>query len=676
MMNIHTVAAGGGSQLAFAGGRLTVGPGSAGSRPGPACYRNGGPLTVTDVQVLLGRIRPDAFPALFGPSGDEPLDAGVVRQRSRRSPRSTGDDGAGRRRAACGGIPRRRGRVDGAGDPPRVGPRGPRPGGVRAAVLRRRGAAARLPRRRCARHPRDPPPPARGRALGVRHRPRRPPAGAPPEPRAARSTPATACGARRRVRGDRTAASRGDVAPRARNRATSACAARSSCARRARKPRSQIAHAPLADVLRDFRAVFTRRFGFAPPAVRPAGRDAARRGRRRGRAPTPRRHGRAAARRTEPRARGLVRRLARGAAGRARRARAARTARGPGAGRRAEFDDRRRARLVAPSGWPTARSGSRDTSRGRRRRDRRGTPPIPRGSSSSTTASCRSRSRWAPCSRRRPSRSTSASGSISPARSSTRAGALIANAPHMPVHLGSMGASVRAVIAANAGELRPGRAWMLNAPYAGGTHLPDITVVRPVFVGRAPGTVFFVASRAHHADIGGITPGSMPPASRTIAEEGVVLDNFLLVDDGAIREAALRELPRRRAAGRRGTPTRTSPTSRRSSPRTRAAPPSSRRWSGARAATRSRATWRTSRTTPKPACARSSAGSATASCATRWTTAAPSRSGSASIARGERRPSTSPAPRRSSRATSTRRSRSAPRPCSTCSARWSTPSSR
>ena len=121
-------------------------------------------------------------------------------------------------------------------------------------------------------------------------------------------------------------------------------------------------------------------------------------------------------------------------------------------------------------------------------------------------------------------------------------GALIANAPHMPVHLGSMGASVRAVIAANRGQLRPGRAWMLNAPYAGGTHLPDITVVSPVFVADEQEPSFFVASRAHHADIGGITPGSMPPASRTIAEEGVLFDNFLLLDEGNFREHELRVL--------------------------------------------------------------------------------------------------------------------------------------
>jgi 5-oxoprolinase (ATP-hydrolysing) len=121
-------------------------------------------------------------------------------------------------------------------------------------------------------------------------------------------------------------------------------------------------------------------------------------------------------------------------------------------------------------------------------------------------------------------------------------GNLIANAPHMPVHLGSMGASVRAVMAANAEALRPGRAWMLNAPYAGGTHLPDITVVTPVFVAGEAAPAFFVASRAHHADIGGITPGSMPPASRTIDEEGVLVDNFLLQDGPVLRERELRAL--------------------------------------------------------------------------------------------------------------------------------------
>ncbi len=115
-------------------------------------------------------------------------------------------------------------------------------------------------------------------------------------------------------------------------------------------------------------------------------------------------------------------------------------------------------------------------------------------------------------------------------------GGLVANAPHMPVHLGSMGASVRYVLAVRAGELRPGDVIALNDPYHGGTHLPDVTVITPVF-GDTGELWFVVASRGHHADIGGITPGSMPPASRTIDDEGVRFDNVLLVRDGKFREA-------------------------------------------------------------------------------------------------------------------------------------------
>ena len=127
-----------------------------------------------------------------------------------------------------------------------------------------------------------------------------------------------------------------------------------------------------------------------------------------------------------------------------------------------------------------------------------------------------------------------------------RGGALIANAPHMPIHLGSMGESVKVVIAARQRGLdgrgmRPGDVYALNAPYNGGTHLPDITVIMPVFDGDGPSAtaaepLFYVASRGHHADIGGITPGSMPPDSRTITEEGVLIDNFLLVDAGRFCE--------------------------------------------------------------------------------------------------------------------------------------------
>jgi 5-oxoprolinase (ATP-hydrolysing) len=119
---------------------------------------------------------------------------------------------------------------------------------------------------------------------------------------------------------------------------------------------------------------------------------------------------------------------------------------------------------------------------------------------------------------------------------------LVANAPHMPVHLGSMGASVAAVIAVHGGDLRPGDAFIVNSPYSGGTHLPDITVVSPVFDPEGSQLEFFTASRAHHADIGGITPGSMPPGSRDIAEEGALIPPQRIVRAGELDEALLRGL--------------------------------------------------------------------------------------------------------------------------------------
>ena len=119
-------------------------------------------------------------------------------------------------------------------------------------------------------------------------------------------------------------------------------------------------------------------------------------------------------------------------------------------------------------------------------------------------------------------------------------GALVANAPHIPVHLGAMGESVRTILAHRRGTLKPGDVVALNNPFNGGTHLPDITVITPVFDESGSAIRFFVGSRGHHVDVGGITPGSTPPASRTLEEEGVVIDDFLLVDGGNFREAAFR----------------------------------------------------------------------------------------------------------------------------------------
>ena len=121
-------------------------------------------------------------------------------------------------------------------------------------------------------------------------------------------------------------------------------------------------------------------------------------------------------------------------------------------------------------------------------------------------------------------------------------GNLIANAPHMPVHLGSMGESIKTVIRENAGQMQPGDVFVLNDPYHGGTHLPDVTVITPVYLDDGEQPIFYLGSRGHHADIGGISPGSMPPFSTRIEEEGVQIDNVKLVDRGHLREKEMLEL--------------------------------------------------------------------------------------------------------------------------------------
>ena len=131
-------------------------------------------------------------------------------------------------------------------------------------------------------------------------------------------------------------------------------------------------------------------------------------------------------------------------------------------------------------------------------------------------------------------------------------GSLVANAPHIPVHLGSMSASVISLINDEGDEIKPGNVYLSNNPYNGGTHLPDVTVITPVFLNSSPlvgeglgersKPIFYVASRGHQADIGGITPGSMPPHSTNIEEEGILFDNFLLVEEGDFREVAIREI--------------------------------------------------------------------------------------------------------------------------------------
>ena len=287
--------------------------------------------------------------------------------------------------------------------------------------------------------------------------------------------------------------------------------------------------------------------------------------------------------------------------------------------------------IVVEPGWRAER-GERRHARSspapsRSNAPRRSAPTsIRSGSRSSTICSWPSPRRWASrCSRPRPA-STSRSGSISPARSSTRDGALIANAPHIPVHLGSMGESIRTIIDTR-GEGRDGRgirrgdAYVLNDPYRGGTHLPDITVIVPVFYGDEAEPSAFVAARGHHADIGGIAPGSMPPDSRTIDEEGVLIDNELLVDEGHFREAEMRALLGvGRMAGAQSRPQHLRPQgpARRLHARRRSAGADRARLRRRRS---SPPTWATSSPMPRNRCGGCSTGSTTASSTMRWTMA-------------------------------------------------------
>ena len=151
--------------------------------------------------------------------------------------------------------------------------------------------------------------------------------------------------------------------------------------------------------------------------------------------------------------------------------------------------------------------------------------------------------------------------------------------------------------------MQPGDVYVLNDPYHGGTHLPDVTVVTPVYLDAGdPRPSFYVASRGHHADIGGITPGSMPPFSTTIDEEGVLFDNFLLVRDGALREAELFAHSAQRPPTRRATRSRPWPTCARRSRPTRRACRSCARWWRSSAARRWRPTCGMCRTTPRSRC--------------------------------------------------------------------------
>ncbi|WP_330237978.1 hydantoinase B/oxoprolinase family protein [Streptomyces sp. NBC_00525] len=547
MMNIHTVAAGGGSVLHFDGRRYRVGPDSAGAVPGPACYRRGGPLTVTDAQVMLGRISPEHFPAVFGPDGDQPLDADVVRERfedlADEVARATGT----RRTAAETAA-----------------------GFLEIAVLAMAGAVKKISVQRghdITRYALTGFGGAGGQAvcavadaLGIDTVLVPPLAGVLSaygiglaDATAMREQSVEAVldtGTEQRVRrlcdelAARTSADlRADGIPED---------AVSTRARVLLRYEGTDASLPVPlDTAAAMTEAFTRehraRYGFTADrrlvvetasveATGTAGGHAENR-------PPERETGAP----TTPRPYATTRMFAQGRwqdAPLHRRTdlRATDLVTGPAVV--AEAD----ATTVVDPGWQAelAPTGHLVLTRARPRPARQavGTRVDPvmlevfnnlfMSIAEQMGVTLENTARSVNIKER-----LDFSCALFDAR-----GNLIANAPHIPVHLGSMGESIKEVLHRNAGTMRPGDVYAINDPYHGGTHLPDVTVVTPVFDegGEAPALRFLVASRGHHAEIGGITPGSMPAFSRTVEEEGVLFDNWLLVRDGALREDETRAL--------------------------------------------------------------------------------------------------------------------------------------
>ena len=594
MLSIHTVAAGGGSILHFDGSRYRVGPDSAGAHPGPACYRCGGPLTVTDANLLLGRIRAGHFPRVFGETGDQPLDAEITRSLfaslSQEIEQATGDR-RGPEQVAAGFLEIAVQNMANAIKKVSV----QRGYDITRYVLSTFGGAGgqhacavadALGMTRVLIHPLAGVLAAYGLGLA--------------DIIAMRETAVEAPLSAELLAGLPAALAPLEAEARAELLAEGVPADRIRAERRAHLRYDgtdtpvPVPIGPLAGMMSAFEQAYRRRFSFLMPdktVVAEAvsvevigthesggGGDAsAHQGKMAEEQADSRAQpaGRGGTGGGKARAENRVRMFTAGAwaqAGLFRRAglRPGQAVDGP-----AIIVENLATTIVEP-GWRavvTERSDlllSRVTAH----------PPVypsPLAAAPSPRTASPSPRTAAPSPLAGPDpvmleifnnlfmsvaeqmgvrlQSTAHSVNIKERLDFSCAifdadGGLIANAPHIPVHLGSMGESIRTVKNRNEGRMKPGDVYVLNDPYHGGTHLPDITVVTPVFEegrraeeggrateGKTPAIWFYVASRGHHAEIGGISPGSMPAFSRRVEEEGVLIDNWLLVEHGTLREA-------------------------------------------------------------------------------------------------------------------------------------------
>ena len=546
MMDIHTIAAGGGSIVRYADGRLQVGPASAGADPGPACYRRGGPATVTDCNVVLGRIRPEQFPCVFGPAGDAPLDPGAARARlaviAAEVAASGGPDytvetlaaaflevAVARMANAIRELALRHGE-----DTQRFAlvPFGGAAGQHACAVAGLLGIDTLLL------HPLAGVLSAWGIGLAQRRCIRRRSIEVPLDAHGHATARAALDALVADARGDLL---RQDVA------ADAISQLRTVQLRLAGSDTAvELDWADEATLRAAFRAAHERLYGFAAGdqalVIASAGAEAME-----GSAPDL-----PAGAKPSPDAAAQLRSSHvapawtdgewRDVALHARDdVRTGDSVAGPA------LIIERGATVWIESGW-TAAAGADGLLRVHRTGDTRTAATAAAGAPDPLRLEIFNGLFMHVAEQMGVVlRQTASSVNIKERLDYSCAlfdGAanLVANAPHMPVHLGSMGASVAAVIAAHGDDLRPGDAFLLNSPYHGGTHLPDMTVVTPVFDPRGERVHFFTASRAHHADIGGTTPGSMPPGSRDIAEEGVLIVPTRIVRDGRFEEDTVRTL--------------------------------------------------------------------------------------------------------------------------------------
>ena len=540
MMHIHTVAAGGGSVLHFDGSRFRVGPDSAGADPGPACYRNGGPLTITDCNVMLGKLQPDCFPAVFGEGGDEPLDVERVRARFA---------DLARRVAADTGVER---------TPEQVAE-----GFLAIAVENMAGAIKKISVQRgydVSRYTLCSFGGAGGQhaclvadALGISRIFLHPHAGV-------LSALGIGLADRRGIHersvektlADDVMNELADIVHELRGAGREAMAAEGVDAaavefvdtanlRYAGSDTAlPVSFADPGEMREEFESRHRQRFGFIDRdksiVVESLQVEAISRAQTRLRL--------AAAERPEKSEPEDTRAVTFGGAPcdtpyyRRERLAAGEDIDGP-----AVIVETTGTIVVEP-GWRARLTGTdnivleRVAVREQRLAAGTAVDPVMLEIFNNLFMNIAEQMGLVLA-------NTASSVNIKERLDFSCAvfdadGELIANAPHMPVHLGSMSESIKTVIREHEGDMHEGDAFALNAPYNGGTHLPDVTIIRPVFLAGDEEPSFYVAARGHHADIGGITPGSMPPHSTRVEEEGVLIDNVRILSRGSFDEALVR----------------------------------------------------------------------------------------------------------------------------------------